>query len=249
MKRLGLALAAGVLVVLALSSASPAATIQEVLAAQFDPTQYDFYASGYGTSGYYLNWTNVDPLTHQFLTGGVTNSLTQAASYNPSYLTFSTLSSTNNAGNTQSGANATATYMNRNIYSLGVNTGQAWSTDFSVLFYNPNFTGTDMTLELAGSVNGTDDDMTKDLTQAQIIAGTMVKYHIDASAGETVEVAVTADGAESYAAGFFLDNMTLSGAAAATDINADTMTPEPATLCLLGLGAAGLIARRRRERR
>ena len=163
MKRLGLALAASVLVVLALSSASPAATIQEVLAAQFDPTQYDFYASGYGTSGYYLNWTNVDPVTHQFLTGGVTNGITQAASYNPSYLTFSTLSSTNNTSTALSSRTATGTYMNRNIYSLGVNTGQAWSTDFSVLFYNPNFTGTDMALELVGSVNGTADDMTKDL--------------------------------------------------------------------------------------
>jgi hypothetical protein len=245
MKHLGVTLAASVLVVLALASASPAATIQEVLTAQFNPTQYDFYASGYGTSGYYLNWTDVDPGTHQFLTGGVTNGLTQAASYNPSYLNFSTLSSTNNVGNSSNSKSTATSYINRNIYGLGVNTGQAWSTDFSVLFYNPKFTGTDMTLELAGSVNGADNDMTKELTQAEVVAGTMVKYHIDASAGESIEVAVTSDGAESYAAGFFLDNMTLSGTATpevvkSTSTGTDAATiegaelPEPATLLLLG---------------
>ena len=59
MKRRLLAGAGVILVVMGLAAASPAATIQEVLATQFDPTRYDFRTSGFGLDGYYLTWDNI----------------------------------------------------------------------------------------------------------------------------------------------------------------------------------------------
>jgi hypothetical protein len=80
-------------------------------------------------------------------------------------------------------------------------------------------------------------------------------------------VNVTANGDESYAAGFFMDNYTTTGAAAAVaTASADSdaapasmaamaadplpmggLLPEPATLGLLLLGLGGVVLRRRRR--
>jgi hypothetical protein len=235
MKRFGLAVTAGILAVLALAGVSPAATIQDVQAVQFNPNQYDFLTSGYGTTGYYLTWSHVDSVTNQFLTGSPGREFSRTAASNPAWLNFSTVG-TGGYGQeiVDPSQNSIPT---KSTYKLGVNTGSAWSMDFSVLFYDPAFAGSDMSIELLGSIDGTDNYKARSLAAADVLGGTMVKYHIDADAGETVLVTITSNGDESYAAGFFMDNQSVG----------DGMTPEPATLGFLLLGAGSLLARRRRR--
>jgi opacity protein-like surface antigen len=237
MKRLCLVATVGLLAVLAMSSASSAATIQEVLATSFNPTQYDFYASGYGHSGYFLTWSNMDPLTHQFLSGRTGRYL--GTTHNPDSLDFSTITSGGNNGNP---ADPDINAPTVSLYRLGVNTGHAWSMDFSILFYDPDFAGTSALVELAGTTNETNNYKYRYLTTAEVDGGMMVKYHIDGAASETVDVQITSYGDETYAAGFFMDNYNATATASAT-----ALTPEPATLLLLSVGAGTAMLRRRRR--
>jgi hypothetical protein len=244
--------AAALLVVMGMAAASPAATIQEVLATQFDPTKYDFYASGYGHDGYYLTWNNVGS-TDQFLAGQPAREFAHMpAAGNPSWLNFQTISTNAPAASTNGKGGLAPTL---SLYKLGVNTNQAWSMDFSILFYDPSFDGIDMTAQLQGSVAGANNYAARVLSETDVRGGTMIQWHIDATAGETVDVSIIANGDESYAAGFFMDNYTLGGAAAtsqqsqvADSVVMDGALPEPATLGLLLFGLGGAILGRRRSR-
>jgi hypothetical protein len=244
MKLFCLAGALALLAVLVGATASPAATIQEIEAVQFDPTNTDFYASGFGQLGYYLTWNNVGA-NNQFLTGQPARAFAHTpAAGNPSWLDFQSIST---GGTGRTGPADPLTTPTRSIYQLGAVNHQAWSMDFSVLLYDPSFDGTDMSIELQGSVNGSGTSNTNfksiALSKTDVNGGVMVKWRIDAAADETVSVAVTSFGDESYAAGFFIDSATGSGTTGGTT----ALVPEPATLCLLGLGLSTLIVRRRRH--
>jgi hypothetical protein len=219
----GLVLAA----VCLLASVSSAATIQEVLAQAFDPSTTDFYAAGYGQSAYYLTWNKVDGGNLFDPTGAGGAAFTQTGATNPDWLDFKFAPDGGGGG----GGGGTATSM-RTTYTLGNNLGGAWTMDFSILFYDPSFTGTSLTVELLGSAAGS-DFATKDVSMAEINAGMMVTWAIDAAIGENVTVRITSYDGETYAAGFFMDNA--------------SHAPEPASLGLLAVGAAGMALRRRRK--
>ena len=227
-KRLAIAGCGAMMLVLAAASWSSAANIQEVFATQFDPTIYDFYATGYGHTDYYLTWNNVGS-DNLFQNGDPALDFAHLPpGGNPAWLDFTVMSNGGSGGG--GGGGGTGPWVSR--YSLGVNNEGPWSMDFSILFYDPGFAGTGMTAELLGSVSGANTYKIKALMTDDVTGGTMVTWHIDAAAGETVTVAITSYGAESYAAGFFMDN--------------ETVVPEPATMGLLAVGAIGLIKRRRK---
>jgi len=209
-----------------LASVSFAATIQEVLAQAFDPSTTDFYAAGYGQSAYYLTWNKVDGGNLFDPTGAGGAAFTQTGATNPAWLDFKFAPDGGGGG-----GSGTATSM-RTTYTLGNNLGGAWAMDFSILFYDPSFMGTGLTVELLGSAAGS-DFATKDVSMAEINAGMMVTWAIDAAIGETVTVRITSYDGETYAAGFFMDNA--------------SHAPEPASLGLLAVGAAGMALRRRRK--
>jgi hypothetical protein len=219
-------------VVLFAATAGPAATIQEVMATPFNPALYDFRAD-YGHMGYFLTWDNLAS-NYQFLAGQAHRDFTAIPPANPSWLSFTSVA----PGGRPGSSDGSATSITRSVYMLTDNRGTAWSMDLSILLYDPTFSGTDMAVELEGSVAGKDDYKGRDFLAAEVQGGTMVKYHIDAAAGEVVSVAITSNGDEAYAAGFFMDAPPGSDLANAL--------PEPATMGLLILGLGGLVARRRR---
>jgi len=219
------ALVAGVLT----ASGVSAATIQEVLAIPFNPIAEDFYATGYGQSAYLLTWTgSLNGNLFDEAGSPGPNFTYQPPGGNPAWLMFEAQGGGGGAGG--GGGPGTAI---QSSFTLGNNLGGVWGMDFSVLLFDPDFTGTGITVELLGSAAGT-DYVVREVEAADVVDGMMLTWRIAAEAGENVLVRVTSYGDESYAAGFFMDNENVS------------VIPEPATLALLTLGLAGVVLRRRR---
>ncbi len=219
------------------ASGASAATIQQVLAADFDPTQENYvdYFGGAAPSAFMLTW-EPDPANQNKAPSGHRPSGPPEygpAGGNPAWLKFNYLGGGGGGGGGGgAGANTLSTF------TLGNEYGNAWTMDFYVLIFDEGFAGAEINVYLVGQdLANTDNSKMATVDAAEVKTGKMLKFTIDAVKDEEITVHIEAVGDESYAAGFFMDNEHVGMA-----------IPEPATLALLGLGAAGLVARRRRRR-
>ena len=215
--------------VLAAATAASAATIDLVERKTVNPKVDDVLAA-YGSYFYQLTW---DYSTSKYTPDGFRP--TTAPTYgpaNPANLIFNQGSSNGGGGGGGGGSDGPVL----STYNIGNALGGAWEMDFAVLLYDPEFDDqAKVVVQLVGRANGSTDDM-QELTAAEVRAGTMVKWHLEGLAGELVDVFITStDPTTRAVAGFFMDLP-----------NFTTATPEPATMALVALGVAGLLARRRK---
>jgi hypothetical protein len=246
---------------LILTSSASAITIYQVKASGLtDPTKW--YNDGYGSGGYSLMWNHIDADGKTLLAGGrPTGDYSNTwAPANPAWLNFKTASPVTGNGNGpyQPSGILSGTVIPR-LYTL-----ESWDKnrtfDFSVFFYDPllSITGNELvaTVILSGN-HGTvaDPAVTADpfnvifLSADQVHAGFMATFNVGAEAGE--EVAVTIETKDTYAAGFFIDNVKEWAGPVTTSLSdplpAAMAVPEPATIAMLALGLGGLMRRRFRK--
>ncbi len=218
-----------------MTSMASAATIQQVLADDFDPTQDNYvdYFGGMAPSAYMLTWEpdpanqNKAPSGHR--PGGPPDY--GPAGGNPDWLKFDYLS---NGGGVGGGGGGAGNWLS--TFKLGNEYGNDWTMDFYVLIFDAGFAGEEINVYLIGEDPANPDNYKMATVEAgDVITGKMLKFTIDAAAAEEVTVHVESVGDESYAAGFFMDNENVG------------VIPEPATLALLAAGLACVVARRRRR--
>jgi hypothetical protein len=229
-----------VVAVLVLSSAASAITIYEIKGDKLaDPTKwYDYFGSSSSYS-YALMWdpAKVAADGKTLLPGGrPTGEYSAWAGANPGGFHFDTGTGSSGGGGSPGGSEGVP---QGNVQTRGytLQWDSATRFDYSVMFYDPGIDAsiTDDTViarVILTGENGTLGDIgnARTLTAADVRAGTMVSFDITADALE--KFYVTVESVDTYAAGFFLSNVT--GA-----------VPEPASLALLALGACGMILRRR----
>ena len=236
MKRACLGILCAGFAVLVLTAVTQAALITPIHDDPFDPRTQDYetYFTNYGygaLAGYQLTW---DPATSHFAPNDPNWRPAAAPQYgqNPPDLDFKTIGGGGGGGGGGSGTNASL-----QTFTLGNKKGGAWSMDFSILLFDPLFSGTEVNVYLIGEdPNDPTNAQNATFGQAVVQAGRIVTFNIDGAAGELVTVYIEAMGAASYAAGFFMN-----------DGNFAAVVPEPMTLGLLAMGAAGLVAARRRR--
>jgi hypothetical protein len=220
------------LAVLATASLAPAATISDVVKKPWDPALYDVVA-GFGSSltAWYLTYEHY---TQGYLfdpTARPTGNPSVGPDTNPSWLVFDYIQGPSPGGGGGGGGGTSSSGHTITMYDLGRNDDRAWDMDFSTLFYDPAFTGTGVTITFQGSKGGT---KTFVLSKEEVTAGMLLTWTIGTDAKETVRLIIDAEGDATYAAGFFMQD------------NSGAPVPEPATLSLLAISAAGLILRRRK---
>ncbi|HUU92531.1 MAG TPA: PEP-CTERM sorting domain-containing protein [Phycisphaerae bacterium] len=216
------------------ASVASAAAITDYADYDFDPTKQDFELwLTHSPAAYLTTWDtsggNLAPADHS--PGGPPSYGPPGG--NPAWLKF------NSTGNGGGGGGGTAGDT-LSTFILGNEYGNDWSMDFYVMIFDAEFAGEKINVYLAGE-DPTDPNniQSASVEKDAVKTGKLLMWKIDAAAGEEVTVYIESIGDESYAAGFLMDN---------ADVGPAPTIPEPATLALLGLGAAGLVARRRRRR-
>jgi len=221
--------------VLLMASGASGITIWQVMQNPYDPSVTDPTIL-HGDMGHYLTYSPIrtdgtfDPTGAPHPTG-------TWSTPNPTWLDF--------RASIPTGGTPHPVYANQVQYTLDIANSHSGTFNLLVLFYDPNFdparaagdivgevvvTGTYKTDLAAGAANKSE------VTAAQVRAGVMVTYTIEILkdvpvVGETEDVKMVIS-ADTYAAGFFIDNVTFA--------------PEPATLSLVAAGLAGLWLKRRR---
>jgi hypothetical protein len=247
---------------LVLTPSASAITIYDVKAKTLaDPEHW--YNSGLGNklgnNTYSLMWnklTGLDP--RDLVSGGrPTGDYTGKWSANPAWFSFKTGSLSNNGSGSYVPSGTLPGEVIPRQYTLST-FADNYQFDFSVLFYDPLLALPDDDLVASVILTGnfgthagptllTDPFNVKTLRASQVKLGTVVTFNVGVQAAEKVDVTIETKG--TYAAGFFMDNVTKGwDPPVYTSLESPpAVTPEPATMALLALGLGSIMMRRRRR--
>jgi len=221
--------------VLLMASGASAITIWQVMQNPYDPSVTDPTIL-HGDMGYYLTYS---PIAGGLFaaTGAPLPPSAGTWQNNPAWLDF--------RASVPSGGAPHPTYSKQVEYTLDIADSHSGTFDLLVLFYDPKFDPTRATGDIVGEVVVTGTYKTdlaagasnkSEVTAKEVREGVMVTYTIEILKdvpviGETEDVKMVIS-SDTYAAGFFIDNVAFA--------------PEPATLGLVAAGLAGLWLKRRR---